>query len=431
MFRTGNLTLSGWLTPCSWEMSFGLLARGQRLGPPPLGGPSSIPVSRRYVSWLRLGAIQSEPGSPRPGIPNPNRASPIRAGKPATRNPQSQPRPHRPASPPNSTASRSIQSRIGAVSVDRYRSSTFETWVVDIASLSPTKRWVSRVQRSNARIANRRAGLARGPLSTRRKSASVLPAIRQTNSRTVSASYRQGGFPSGPPGRDSDGAALLYPEPSRLEVHLRGPLAAPSLSLHHMLMDRQPPPEQPFHERATQPPWPFGHPDVCLVTGPTLLLWFRHEVRPHRVQVKVREEMLQVVLVLHELALVSAAEQRAVPGVDAIETAGVVPIDVLHGPGDIPGHGAQEQVIVTRHQRVGVDLDAAPKHGLSDDIEEEVAVKVFVEDGSAPRPPLPDVMPSSRIVDSWWSSHSTKVNQMPGYVKWGCQTPCPAPRVLP
>jgi len=96
------------------------------------------------------------------------------------------------------------------------------------------------------------------------------------------------------------------------------------------------------------------------------------------------------------------------PAVGAIEPLGVDAVDLPHAAREVRLGRLDEQVVVVRHQAVGVTDPAAALDDITEDPQERGAVSVSEEDGRAGVSPGRQVIEGAGKLDPEWPGHGLK-----------------------
>jgi hypothetical protein len=84
---------------------------------------------------------------------------------------------------------------------------------------------------------------------------------------------------------------------------------------------------------------------------------------------------------------------------------------------DLSMRAPAQQVIVVRHQAVGVDLQPGALAGLAKATQKEVPVGIITKNGLTPETTVHQVVPTARVIKSWFPSHDSKYRTADGLGK--------------
>src|SRR5678815_62416 len=120
------------------------------------------------------------------------------------------------------------------------------------------------------------------------------------------------------------------------------------------------------------------------ITGPPRILWRSHHVCTKRVQLDVSQAVVPIALVLQNGGTVAFVPYRTRASVFAIEIVSVTNADYSHRPCERTILCRRDdEVIVRRHERVGIDVDAVTPGGSDDDAHQVLVIVLVADDGAA------------------------------------------------
>jgi predicted acetyltransferase len=115
-------------------------------------------------------------------------------------------------------------------------------------------------------------------------------------------------------------------------------------------------------------------------------------VRPERVQIDVSETVVPVALVVERRGAKTLVLDCARSTIFLVEIERVTNADLLHRLGERSGpRWRHDQMVVRRHQRKGVDLDAVRQTRRDDGAQQVVVIRLVADDGAAVDPAWKDM----------------------------------------
>ena len=194
-----------------------------------------------------------------------------------------------------------------------------------------------------------------------------------------------------------------HPESGGIEA-LRG---APPASLHvvHVLGQPLRPPEHAQQLVTGEPVRTLVTIHVHAVARPQTLLGTRREVRLHRVEVEVREQVHPVRITADHLVAEATAKHGPVMAMRAVVGLGEHRADVPHDLGQVALRDLDHQVVVVRHEREAVDARPEQVGHLGKHVDEHAADDVVGEHGLAAHRAIHHVVASAREVESRCARH--------------------------
>ena len=118
---------------------------------------------------------------------------------------------------------------------------------------------------------------------------------------------------------------------------------------------------------------------------------------PQGVSVNISDQLQQITVGVQQYRLVSAAEQRAVAMVSAIESLGVNAVDVPHASGEIGIRCLDQEMMVVGQQTEGRNAKIPGLRGFLEKFDKLSVVSFVRENGIAPPPAIHDMVPCTRI----------------------------------
>jgi hypothetical protein len=122
-------------------------------------------------------------------------------------------------------------------------------------------------------------------------------------------------------------------------------------------------------------------------------------------------------LTLDEDPLVSTLEEVADPIVPAVEALRVDSVQLPHPARQVRLRSLDDEVVVVRHQAIGVARPAVLPDDITEDTEERPTVTVVEEDRLAGIAPCGDVVESARKLDTEWPCHGPDARKSTGQTR--------------
>jgi hypothetical protein len=111
-----------------------------------------------------------------------------------------------------------------------------------------------------------------------------------------------------------------------------------------------------------------------------------------RVVEDVVERVVVLILGLDHLRPEALAEDVVLAAMTLVEGPGVLPVEVSHAVGEVGQGRLDEEVVVVAEEAAGVEAPAVPPLDAPQDLQEDRAVTVVLEDGRVVVPLCPDVV---------------------------------------
>jgi hypothetical protein len=118
-----------------------------------------------------------------------------------------------------------------------------------------------------------------------------------------------------------------------------------------------------------------------------------------------------VSLLFHEDSRIPPLEEMADPAVPPVEGLGIDAIELAHSPRQIRPRGLDEEVVVVRHQAVGMAAPAITPDHLGEGVQKEVPVVVVPKGRLSGVPSGGEMIDGTGIFDSKGPSHVSRVAQ--------------------
>ena len=124
-----------------------------------------------------------------------------------------------------------------------------------------------------------------------------------------------------------------------------------------------------------------------------------------RVEMFVRKQLIEVLLIVHEYRLIPPLAKRAVQTVDAVVSFGESDLQRCHGARERNSNGTQKEVIVIRHERPSEKDKFVPRLNFRKLIYKDLCRSSILENRFSPRDSAEHMVDPTIHKHSWFPRH--------------------------